>query len=222
MLAIDHHTRGDCHPMKCNQCGADVPAGAAFCSQCGTPLRAAASASPDLNVGAARVQVRAAAAQTPEKDLWSGAYSLKAMTGQFIGAGIVAILAIVGGSFVPPFGWIVAAIASVLIFAYLAAVLLYRRMSIRYRLTTQRLLRDTGILTRTGDHLLVINIDDVTVHQGIFDRMFGLGTIKLNTKDTTTPILLMQGIENPRHVADMIDECRRTERSRRGLYTMDA
>jgi len=205
--------------MKCNQCGAEAPAGAAFCSQCGAQLRATAS---ERNLGAARVQGKAAPASSPEKDLWTGAYSPKAMTGQFIGAGIIAILALVGGSFLPPFGWIVAAIASLLIFAYLAAVLFYRHMSIRYRLTNQRLLRDTGILTRTGDHLLVINIDDVTVHQSIFDRMFGLGTIKLNTKDTTTPILLMQGIENPRHVADMIDECRRTERNRRGLYTMDA
>jgi hypothetical protein len=34
--------------------------------------------------------------------------------------------------------------------------------------------------------------------------------------------LLMLGIENPRHVADLIDQARRTERNRRGLYTMDA
>jgi hypothetical protein len=52
--------------------------------------------------------------------------------------------------------------------------------------------------------------------------MFGLGTIELNTKDKTTPVVNMLGIENPRQVADMIDECRRTERNRRGLYTMDA
>jgi len=161
-------------------------------------------------------------ASTPEKELWSGSYSPKAMIGPFIGAGIIAILALVGGSFAGPIGWIVAGIASLLIFAYLGILLAYRHMSIRYRLTSQRLLRDTGILTRTGDHLLVVNIDDVTVHQTVFDRMFGLGTIKLNTKDTTTPVLLMQGIENPRHVADMIDEVRRTERNRRGLYTMDA
>jgi uncharacterized membrane protein YdbT with pleckstrin-like domain len=206
--------------MKCNQCGAEVPTGAAFCAQCGTQLKAAAAA-PDRNVGAGRVQGKVPAS-TPEKELWSGSYSPKAMIGQFIGAGIIAILALVGGSFVPPIGWIVAGIASVLIFAYLGVVLAYRHMSIRFRLTSQRLLRDTGVLTRTSDHLLVINIDDVTVHQTVFDRMFGLGTIKLNTKDTTTPVLLMQGIENPRHVADMIDEVRRTERNRRGLYTMDA
>jgi membrane protein YdbS with pleckstrin-like domain len=208
--------------MKCTQCGADVPAGAAFCSQCGAQLRAAEPASPDRNVGAARVQGKAAPGSTPEKELWSGAYSPKAMTSAFIGAALLTVLGMIGASFAGPVGWIAVAIGAAVLFGYLALLLVYRRMSIRYRLTTQRLLRDTGILTRTGDHLLVINIDDVTVHQSVFDRMFGLGTIKLNTKDTTTPILLMQGIENPRHVADMIDECRRTERNRRGLYTMDA
>jgi hypothetical protein len=32
----------------------------------------------------------------------------------------------------------------------------------------------------------------------------------------------MLGIENPRHVADLIDEARRAERSRRGVYMMNA
>jgi len=52
--------------------------------------------------------------------------------------------------------------------------------------------------------------------------MFNLGTSRLKVKDETTPELAMLGIENPRHVADLIDHSRRTERNRRGLYTMDA
>jgi len=119
-------------------------------------------------------------------------------------------------------GWTVVSIGAAILFGYLVLLLLYRRLGIRYRLTTQRLLRDTGIISKRGDHLLVVNIDDVTVQQTLFDRVFGLGTIELNTNDTTTPIVHMLGIENPRYVADMIDEVRRTERNRRGLYTMNA
>jgi uncharacterized membrane protein YdbT with pleckstrin-like domain len=144
------------------------------------------------------------------------------MIGHFIGAALLTIIGMVAASFAGPVGWKIVGIGAAIVFGYLALLLLYRRLSIRYRLTTQRLLRDSGILSKRGDHLLVVNIDDVTVHQNLFDRMFGLGTIELNTKDKTTPVVNMLGIENPRQVADMIDECRRTERNRRGLYTMDA
>jgi membrane protein YdbS with pleckstrin-like domain len=206
--------------MHCTQCGVEAPAGAAFCPNCGTQLKAGRGA------GAARMQPgagRGAAAGTePERDLWSGAYSPKAMIGAFIGAGLVTVIGLVAALFAGPPGLMIAGIAAVIIFAYLGVLLVYRRMSIRYRLTTQRLLRDTGIIARRSDHMLVINIDDVTVHQTVFDRIFNLGTIRLTVKDESTPNLAMLGIENPRQVADMIDECRRSERNRRGLYTIDA
>lgn len=203
--------------MTCSQCGTDAPKKAAFCPNCGTPLNektgAARMRSPGSGGGANNV---------PEEDLWSGAYSPKAMVGPFVGATLLVVIGMVAATFAGPVGWMVVGIGALLLFVYLGILLVYRRMSIRYRLTSQRLLRDTGILSRRGDHLLVINIDDVTVHQSIFDRMFNLGTIELNTKDKTTPVVQMLGIENPRHVADLIDEVRRTERNRRGLYTMDA
>ncbi len=206
--------------MNCTQCGAVVPASAAFCSQCGASLKS----------GKARLQAQAArgvAPDTPEEELWTGSYSPKAMTGPFVGAALLTVIAMIGASFAGPVGWIVVVVGALLLFGYLGCLLAYRRMSIRYRLTTQRLLRDKGVLTRTGDHLLVVNIDNVTVHQGLFERMFNVGTIVLNTKDKTTEgesegVLTMSGIEEPRHLADLIDEVRRTERNRRGLYTMDA
>jgi membrane protein YdbS with pleckstrin-like domain len=206
--------------MNCSQCGAAAATGAAFCSQCGAPLNAGAA---QQNPAAARVQPGSPRRDNiPEQDLWTGSYSPKAMTGAFVLAGLLTVIGIVAASFAGPIGWIVVAIAAVLLFAYLGLLLAYRRMSINYRLTSQRFLRDMGILSRRSDHLLVVNIDDVTVEQNFFDRMFNLGKIKLNVKDATTPVLTMLGIENPRHVADMIDHARRTERNRRGLYTMDA
>jgi uncharacterized membrane protein YdbT with pleckstrin-like domain len=202
--------------MNCNQCGAEAPDGAAFCSQCGAQLGSGSPAR--MRAGGAGNSDHSA----PEQELWTGAYAPMAMMGQFVGAALLTVIGMVIASITSPVVWIVVGIGAVILFGYLALMLLYRRMGIRYRLTTQRLLRDKGILGRTGDHLLVVNIDDVTVHQSVFERLFGLGTIELNTKDKTTPVLMMIGIENPRQVADMIDEVRRIERNRRGLYTMDA
>ena len=95
-------------------------------------------------------------------------------------------------------------------------------MSVHYRLTTHRLVLERGILSRTDDRILLVDIDDITVQQSLINRMFQLGTIMLNTKDETSPVLIMPGIENPHQVGDLIDEARRTERTRRGVYMMNA
>jgi membrane protein YdbS with pleckstrin-like domain len=178
----------------------------------------------------------AAAHDLPEEELWVGGYSSHAMTGSFILAAILCIVAFVGGAFFPHVGWMVAGGFAVLLFAYLGAVLIYRRMSVSYRLTSQRLIIERGVLGRTNDRVLVVEIDDLSVKQGAFERMFNVGSIVLSTKDKntldgTTPdsavragegILTMRGIENPSHVADLIDEARHAERARRGLYTVNA
>jgi uncharacterized membrane protein YdbT with pleckstrin-like domain len=172
----------------------------------------------------------------PEEDLWSGAYSPKAMTPQFVLAAVIVGVAAVAASVfaVDPIVWTAVGIGALLIFGYLALLLLYQRLSIHYQLTTHRLVIRRGILSRTDDRILLVDIDDITVHQNLFDRMFGIGTITMHTSDETTKekspdpdhqnrgILHLKGIENPRHVGDMIDESRRAERSRRGVYMMDA
>lgn len=207
--------------MTCSQCGTEAPKKAAFCPNCGAQL--------NEKTGAARMHAAGGkgGSNVAEQELWTGAYCPKAMIGTFVGAGLLTIVAMIAASFAPPIGWTVVIIGAVILFCYLGLLLLYRRLSKSYRLTSQRLLRDTGILSRTGDHLLVVNIDDVTVHQGIFDRMLNVGTIALITMDKSTKIesegrFTMSGIENPRRVADLIDEVRRNERNRRALYTVDA
>jgi len=50
------------------------------------------------------------------------------------------------------------------------------------------------------------------------ERMFGVGTIKLLSSDTSDPSLVLRGIDNVQQVASMIDNARRDERRKRGLY----
>lgn len=212
--------------MNCNQCGAEAPASAAYCSQCGAQLNSGVGmTAADRQTGAARMQAgssRDTSRNAPEEELWAGTYAPKAIAGPFVGAALLTALGMVAASFAGPVGWIVVAVGALLMFGYLGLLLLYRRLTVRYRLTTQRLLRETGILSRTDDRILVIEIDDVTVRQGFVDRMLDVGSVVLHTSDDSTPVLTMSGIEQPRHLADLIDEARRTERNRRALYTMNA
>jgi uncharacterized membrane protein YdbT with pleckstrin-like domain len=97
-------------------------------------------------------------------------------------------------------------------------VLAYRRLSVRYRLTTFRLFHESGLLSRTTDRIEAIDIDDVRVHQGLIERMLGVGTVKIRSSDQTDPELHLPGIEDVRAVADLIDNTRRAERERRGMH----
>jgi membrane protein YdbS with pleckstrin-like domain len=221
--------------MVCRKCGAEAPAKAAFCPQCGTQLGRAGSDSGSRPAKAARMEPAGGRkVDAPEEELWTGVFSPKAMTGSFIVAALLTIAALIGASFVGPPGVTAVGVGALVAFGYLVLSLIHARLSVHYRLTTHRLVVQRGILAKADDRILLVDIDDITARQGLIERMLGIGTVVLHTSDETTKedspdpgtpnrgVLMMRGIENPREVGDMIDEARRAERSRRGVYMMNA
>lgn len=213
--------------MHCAKCGREAPAESTFCPQCGTRLNGEDDNSEMGQADQAAGLRRSTAAfrrsdgeQPPEEDLWSGTYSPKAMCGSVLAAliltvaGLVIVLALVNTAI----GWRMLALGLLVMWGGLALVLAYRRLSVRYRLTTYRLFHESGLLSRTTDRLEVIDIDDVRVHQGLVERMLGVGTVKIESSDRTDPELNLPGIDEVRAVADLIDNTRRAERERRGLH----
>jgi membrane protein YdbS with pleckstrin-like domain len=217
--------------MKCSICGAAVSADAAYCSKCGAKVTATDDFDEDEPVVAAskraptpaglqeRGQTRGRS-QPAETELWSGTYSRKAMVGPAIGCTIVSVITVclVAAFANSGTGWSALGIGLLLLWAGLGLTLLYRRLTVRYRLTTFRFFHDTGLFSRTGNRIEVIDVDDVTVHQGLIERLFGVGTIRIASSDRTDPELRLPGIDDVRRVADMIDSARRAERHRRGLH----
>ncbi len=199
--------------MNCQKCGANIPAEAAFCPQCGTRVGAAAQPSAEK-----LTQKRNSGNQPAEDELWSGTYSPKAMVGWTIGLALLTLAGFVAALMANGPGLIIWAIAAVVLWAILGLIVLYRRMTVSYRLTTFRLFYETGLLKRTRDRIEVIDINDVTLQQGFIERMFNVGTIHLITSDVTCQNLYMVGIEDVRHVTDLIDNTRRAERQRRGVF----
>jgi uncharacterized membrane protein YdbT with pleckstrin-like domain len=140
------------------------------------------------------------------------------MVGTFAGAAVLTLLGLVVAIFGGPAGGIAFMIAAILVWVGLALLYFYRRMTVHYRLTTYRFFHETGLLSRVGNRVEVIDIDDVTVSQGVIERMFGIGTLRISSSDTTHPELTLPGIDDARRVADLIDGARRAERQRRGLH----
>lgn len=217
---------------NCAVCGADVPDGAQFCPQCGArvngPATAGAADSP-ANGGAGNGGVAGAAraaggrgmrADEPEAQLWRGGYSGKSMIGAWAGAGALTVVLLILGLVMTlaPFVWAAIGVVLVGLWAVLFGLLGYHKFSVSYTLTTQRFVHERGLLSRRTDRIEVIDIDDVTFEQGLVERFLNVGTIELTSSDRTDPKLILRGIDDVKRVAGLIDEARRQERRKRGLY----
>jgi hypothetical protein len=71
---------------------------------------------------------------------------------------------------------------------------------------------------RQNNRVEVIDIDDVSFKQGIIETMFNVGNIHIRSSDTSHPNLVLRGISDVKRVSDLIDNARRNERTKRGLY----
>jgi len=232
--------------MHCPKCGVSVMENAGFCHKCGAsldandkqavvnnytdePQQASRSTGSEPNIDRpARTPAEKFRENTtggsrpddePENELWEGGYSPKAMLGAWVLSGLISIVLIVfavymGNGTV----WIVLLSAIALLWLFQLIKLCFRRMNIRYRLTTQRFIHETGILRRVTDRIEVIDMDDIRYEQSFIERFVGVGTIHISSSDRTDPELVMPGIESVKKVAGMIDDIRRAERRRRGLH----
>ncbi|WP_425615753.1 PH domain-containing protein [Anatilimnocola sp. NA78] len=209
--------------MKCPSCQAEMPADALFCAKCGqrlndsVPVGGVAPATP-----MERMKGRATTPDEPETPLWQGGYSPKAMIGHWLLAAVVTVACVVGGVIfsVPTAGaaWLFVAIIVVALWSVLGLYYLYLRYGMSYELTSQRLMHKVGIFSQSTNRIEVIDVDDVSYHQTFIERMLGVGTIKILSSDTSDPMLVIRGIDDVKRIANMIDNVRRDERRRRGMY----
>ena len=206
--------------MQCPKCGAEVNESALFCQQCGAKLKEAPADAGSPARGFAAAMGQRGGEPPEEETLWEGGFSAKAMLGTWILSGLLTVAAIVVGVLfitAPPV-WL--AVAGVIAVAWLAplALLGWRRLSLHYRLTNQRFFHQSGVLRRVTDRIEVIDMDDISFEQGLIERFVGVGTIHIRASDQSHPELELKGIDNVERVASLIDEARRVERTRRGVY----
>jgi membrane protein YdbS with pleckstrin-like domain len=178
-------------------------------------------------------RVGAGQAATPtameERDLWSGTFSSKAMMGHWFFAAIGSLALIALGIYLvaaTEYEWKMIGLYVTLGLAALWwlcvwLLLVYRQWSRHYRVTTQRIVHQEGILSRSNDRIEIIDVSDVSFTQSIFDRMFGVGDIKVVSDDQSHPVLILGGIADVARVTNIIDDARRDERRRRGVRIVD-
>jgi membrane protein YdbS with pleckstrin-like domain len=209
--------------MQCPACATAVTVDSIYCPKCGHRLDAAAvpeSKTPTEQFKSMKAAARAGNGTDVETLLWSGGFSWKAMLGYWLIAILATIAGIVIGvlgAAIPPVP-IAAGVIVLVLWLFVIGYFLYQRISVAYELSNQRLIHHYGILTRVTNRIEVIDIDDIKFTQNILERFLGVGTIQILSTDVSDPKLVIRGIDNVKHVFAVMDDARRDERRKRGMY----
>jgi len=97
----------------------------------------------------------------------------------------------------------------------------YRVFSRKYRLTSQRLLMERGFLARQMDEVELYRLKDMTVSQGILQRLFGAGTVTVISTDDSHPRVLLRAIADPVAIKEQIRQAAGEARRREGVRTAE-
>jgi len=121
---------------------------------------------------------------------------------------------------VPDLGSLLAAILT------LGLWLLYawaKSRATRYRITSQRVVVERGLLNKRLDQIDLYRIHDYVVERPLGQRMMGTGNLILSTQDRSTPAVALHGLSTD--VVALYEQLRtatEAEKRRRGVRVLDA
>ncbi|PWL54344.1 MAG: hypothetical protein DBY36_02510 [Clostridiales bacterium] len=82
----------------------------------------------------------------------------------------------------------------------------------KYFLTEEKLLIETGVLSRKEEEIRLYRIMDITMKRSLGERIFNLGTIHCCSADKSTPEFNIRRIKNPAKVKNMLSDMVEAER----------
>lgn len=90
-----------------------------------------------------------------------------------------------------------------------------------YTLTEKKINIKKGFLKTVEDDTLMYKVQDVTLVRGLFERIFGLGTVICYSSDVTDSKLMLTHIRNSSEVKEFILQTAEMERRKvRTVHTM--
>lgn len=95
--------------------------------------------------------------------------------------------------------------------------------STRYRITSQRVVVESGLLNKRLDQIDLYRIHDYIVERPLGQRLLGTGNLVLATQDRSTPALKLAGLSTD--VVQLYERLRKAteqEKRRRGVRVLDA
>ena len=87
----------------------------------------------------------------------------------------------------------------------------------KYKLTNEKLMTDSGFLNKKEEEVRLYRIMDMTLERPLTQRIFGLGTIKCNSADKSTPIFYIMNIKESEKVKNMLSDMVESERAKKRI-----
>lgn len=220
--------------MRCPNCGLDVIDKSSFCNHCGTPLtdqgkmqQVSVANAPLAQAGAQTAKVTPAD-QPPETILWEEYPSFRTavplLVGTAVGYLIIAvILSILMRSHATAMIWGVKWPEFVLFVLFVIGELsilggfLARLRSLRYRLSTQRLFLERGLLNKRTDEVELEKYKDIFVNQDFWDRLMGCGDVRVITGDVTNQTIEIVDVKDPVRKKELIRKAARDRQAALGI-----
>jgi uncharacterized membrane protein YdbT with pleckstrin-like domain len=98
----------------------------------------------------------------------------------------------------------------------------WQSLSKHYRITSKRIVVETGVLSKHLEQIDLYRVNDYTVARPFFQRLMGTGNLLLRTFDKNTPELHVQGIKTD--VVALYERVRsatESDKARRGVRMVD-
>ncbi len=91
----------------------------------------------------------------------------------------------------------------------------------RYKITNYRIDYEFGLITTNIDTLELWHVDDIRMRQGVLDKIFGVGSIHIDSDDRSTPHLELKSLQNPRPLYESLKQRVIAVKRQRGVIKMD-
>ena len=76
----------------------------------------------------------------------------------------------------------------------------------RYALSDDRLFLETGFFSTKCDEILLYRVRDISLKISLGQRLFGVGTITIQSSDKSMPVLELKNIKRPRQIKELIHQ----------------
>ena len=76
----------------------------------------------------------------------------------------------------------------------------------RYALSQDRLFLETGLLNTRCEEILLYRVRDISLKISLGQRIFGVGTVTVQSSDQSLPVLDIKNIKSPREIKELIHQ----------------
>jgi len=116
------------------------------------------------------------------------------------------------------FGWI---LLPGIVGAFLLLWVVAKTRGTRWKLTSQRVERELGILSKRVDNVELWRVRDVQYRQSLWERIFGVSSLVITSEDSASPLLELRGLPASRAAYDALMSAVMAARQQRGVVNLN-